>query len=109
MFCSKCGNEIKSGEKVCSKCGASQNMAPIQSGYNTTRSDGTYFTSVGGWMGWWLICFLLPIIGPIIVACVTKDPSVKNAILAYILLGVIITALFIVCLIFGIVSFSDLF
>lgn len=50
----------------------------------------THHTSVGGWIGWWLLCGLLPVIGVIITACCTKDPSVRNAIIAEIVVALIL-------------------
>lgn len=102
MFCSKCGNEIRQGEQVCSECGAA--TAP----FNTPMQQTVYYvpagTSIGGWVGWWLLCIFLPIIGWILTICITKDQSVKNAMIANLIVGMTIIAASIILAVLGIFS-----
>lgn len=35
-------------------------------------------TSILGWIGWMVLCGVLPLIGPIIMVCVCNDDSAKN-------------------------------
>lgn len=41
MFCKKCGNEIKDGEKFCAACGTPAETAPVQSVQTQPASEGT--------------------------------------------------------------------
>lgn len=41
MFCKKCGNEIKNGEKFCAACGTPVETAPMQSVQTQPASEGT--------------------------------------------------------------------
>lgn len=42
------------------------------------NSSNAYSTSIGGWFGWLLLCWLLPLIGPIILACADTNDTAKN-------------------------------
>lgn len=107
MFCSKCGTEFRNGETNCPECGANvtQTVPMQQSAY---YAEAVKFTSVGGWIGWWLLTLFLPIVGWIIAICVTKDQSVKNGIVAYIVVGLILTVLLVILAILGVFSAINL-
>lgn len=63
---------------------AYQSPADIRANLNNNNT-----TSVLGWIGWFLLCNFLPLIGIIIVICVSKDRSVKNAMIAQLVMGLI--------------------
>lgn len=46
--------------------------------YNNITVANNNTTSTGGWFGWQLLEALLPIIGIILMLCVSNDDSVKN-------------------------------
>lgn len=62
----------------------SENLKPIFKDENR-QADG-YIppivdedeTTVGGWIGWMLLCSILPIIGQIIMLCCAKNKTIKN-------------------------------
>lgn len=115
MFCSKCGNEIKNGDVNCPECGMpvtppvqSQPMQPQPVFYPYAQNTGNC-TSIGGWIGWWLLSFFLPVLGWIIAICVTKDQSVKNGIVAYIIVGVILLLVLVILAVLGVFSAAELF
>lgn len=97
MFCTKCGNEIADGTNSCPKCGAvlTPPPSPIQQQpiyyASSMPNPETRPTSVGGWIGWWLLIYLLPVIGWIISICLAKDKTVKNGIIAYVIISVLLT------------------
>lgn len=112
MFCSKCGNEVRNGEANCPECGtpitpAMQPQQPMY--YPPIKNAEVNCTSIGGWIGWWLLSIFLPVIGWIIAICVSKDQSVKNGIVAYIIVGAILLVLFIILTVLGIFSAAKLF
>ncbi|MDE5742500.1 MAG: hypothetical protein K2H90_08650 [Oscillospiraceae bacterium] len=112
MFCSKCGNEIRNGEINCPECGTPTTppvsvQQPMY--YTPVQNYESKCTSIGGWVGWWLLSFFLPVIGWIIAICVTKDQSVKNGIVAYIIVGVILAIFLIILAVLGIFSAAELF
>lgn len=109
MFCSKCGNEISNGETSCAECGTPLMPSAQQQPYYQPVHNTGNCTSIGGWIGWWLLSFILPVIGWIIAICVTKDQSVKNGIVAYIIFEAILLVLFVVLAILGVFSAADLF
>lgn len=111
MFCSKCGNEVRNGELNCSECGTPtipsvQTQQPVY--YQPVQKEGNC-TSIGGWIGWWMLSIFLPVIGWIIAICVSKDQSVKNGIVAYIIVGAILWVLLIILAVLGIFSTVELF
>lgn len=56
-------------------------------------------TSIIGWLGWLLLCWILPLIGPIIIICSDTNETIKNYGKLHIILQAII--LFIVILSIG--------
>lgn len=124
MFCLKCGNEIRNGEANCPECGTPvtpmvqqqsiptpvqpQSMYPHVQPQQHIQNLENNCTSIGGWIGWWLLSFFLPVIGWIIAICVSKDQSVKNGIVAYIIVGAILLVLLIILAILGVFSAVDL-
>lgn len=67
------------------------NAPPVYNNVSVIQPDNT--TGVGGWIGWLLLCSLLPIIGQIIMIGCSQDRSAKNfakAQLIFTLIGVII-------------------
>lgn len=50
-------------------------------------------TSIGGWLGWILLCMFLPVGGFVITICSSKDRSVKNWAIATLVLGMFFAAL----------------
>ncbi len=107
-FCKNCGAELLSEDAVvCLNCGAEQNAAPKpqpmpqpqeQDQFRTPPPPQAFqpympqyaqqfanpyapvqkSTTILGWIGWILLCGVLPLIGPIIMACVSNDESAKN-------------------------------
>lgn len=56
-----------------------------------------------------MLSIFLPVIGWIIAICVSKDQSVKNGIVAYIIVGAILWVLLIILAVLGIFSTVELF
>lgn len=70
MFCSKCGNEIKEGERFCSNCGKSVN--DIEKDKNSNNFNKKIILVVLG------IIVIVAIIGTIIFISNRKNSNVKN-------------------------------
>ncbi len=82
--CTSCGSQLPDYYKSCPNCGGTQleseAAAPQfqpQHAY-VPRSMQRVSLTGGQWFGWLFLCNLLPIIGPIIMLNVVKDPSAKN-------------------------------
>lgn len=71
MFCSKCGNEIKEGERFCSNCGKSVNR--IEKNKNSNNFNKKIIFVVLG------IIVMFAIIGTIIFISTRKNSNVKNS------------------------------
>lgn len=72
--------------------------------YNNTFNNvqAEDHTTIGGWIGWLLLCSFLPIIGHIIMLCTAKNKTIKNFVIAqFILLGISIVLTIILFLVFG--------
>jgi hypothetical protein len=54
-------------------------------------------TSVIGWIGWLLLCSILPLIGQIIMICTAKDKSAKNFAKANLVVLVICVVIAVIC------------
>lgn len=67
--------------------------------YGAQQTNAPTGTSVGGWIGWLLLCSFIPLIGQIIVMCCAKDDSTKNwakAQLIMTVIGVVLVLLMVV-------------
>lgn len=95
VFCSRCGNEEKSGKNFCSKCGS------VLAG-SAQEASRPYQTRKSRW--WYLLPIFLNVIGGIIAYLVLKDDDralAKNCLY----LGIILTVIgFVIGMIFGIIS-----
>jgi hypothetical protein len=85
--CNQCGAELPDYYTSCPNCGGQVSAAAPQpqpqpyaqpTGGYVPMSEQRVITSVGGWFGWYLLCCVLPIIGPIIIMNCSKDPTAKN-------------------------------
>ena len=81
--CNQCGSELPDYYTSCPNCGGTQVVrtaaAPqAQPTYSQPPVTTGTETTFGGWVGWLLLCNFVPIIGQIIMLCVSKDPSAKN-------------------------------
>lgn len=71
MFCSKCGNEIKEGERFCSNCGKSVNNIEKKKNSNNFNKKIT-FAVLG-------IIVIVAIIGTVIFISNRKNSNIKNS------------------------------
>ena len=78
--CNQCGNEMPDYYTKCPNCGGDivRSAAPAAAQSYMPISSQRVITSPGGWFLWNLLCGLLPIIGPIIMMCKTRDETAKN-------------------------------
>ena len=80
--CTSCGAELPDYYTSCPNCGGTQvvrgGSAAPQAQMDSYAQPQQNVTSVGGWIGWILLCMFVPIIGVIVMLCTTKDPSAKN-------------------------------
>ncbi len=96
--CTSCGAELPDYYTSCPNCGGTQVVrgtgAPQMqqsASYSQPAMTQTYVTSFLGWIGWLLLCTFVPIIGQIVMLCVSKDPSAKNyAKLSLILMAILL-------------------
>jgi Na+/proline symporter len=129
-ICSNCGKEILNDSMgFCSACGTKLDSA--QPNVNAQQFNNQQYaqpqytqpyaqpyqnfapinptTSIGGWIGWMLLCSILPIIGPIIMICSAKDESAKNFAKAYfVLLAISIVLIIILSAVFASAGMSFL-
>lgn len=79
--CTSCGAELPDYYTSCPNCGGTQVVrgvaAPQPQAYVPMQEERVSY-STGQWIGWLLLCSFFPLIGVIIMLCVTKDPSAKN-------------------------------
>ncbi|MCD7741849.1 MAG: zinc-ribbon domain-containing protein [Ruminococcus sp.] len=54
-------------------------------------------TGILGWIGWLLLCSILPVIGQIIAICASSDKSVKNYAAANLILAAVVAVITIAC------------
>lgn len=83
--CNQCGAELPDYYTSCPNCGGQVLQpspavnAPVQpAGGYIPMSQQRAITTPVGWLGWSLLCGILPIIGAIIMLNATKDPTAKN-------------------------------
>ncbi|MGN0633689.1 MAG: zinc-ribbon domain-containing protein [Oscillospiraceae bacterium] len=127
-FCKSCGAELTNDNaEFCNVCGAPQsnsipnvNTAPMQGGmpqpnpmgYQTppmyqqpvypTFNNYSEDTTVMGWIGWSILCSILPIIGQIIIIATAKNKTLKNWAIAQFVIMAVVVVITIVCFaIFG--------
>ena len=107
MVCPYCKANQSDGAQFCTNCGGKFEIvsqpqyqqsvnAPYTSSQMTYQPVGGYMpaepekpVSLGAWIGWILLCTLLPVIGPIIVLCTAKNETIKNWAKATLILAVI--------------------
>ncbi len=80
-YCKNCGGQLNDGASYCLKCGASADT--YSNYYNAyqqpvVQAQQNNVTTVGGWIGWMILCSFLPLLGQIIMLCCSNDKSVKN-------------------------------
>lgn len=94
--CYKCGTEYTGN--FCPNCGASPAAAAMaqQPVFNNISVVQTTTTSVGGWIGWMILCAALPLLGVIIMLLASNDPSAKNFAKAQLILYAIATVIAII-------------
>lgn len=92
-ICPSCGAQHSENYMQCPNCGAPlsapQSSPAGYGGYIPPAYQEEPITTTGQWFGWYLLCAFLPIIGPIVLLNITKDPSVKNWAKLNIILGII--------------------
>ena len=110
--CTTCGAELPDYYTSCPNCGGTQvvrgGAAAPQAQVNSYAQPQENVTSVGGWIGWILLCIFVPIIGVIVMLCVTKDPSAKNYAklsLIMMIIGVVICGLLLAILVPALVGY----
>lgn len=99
-ICSHCGTQSPDSYTQCPNCGAGlmqQQAAPSAYGYNPPPAAEVPPTSVGGWFGWHVLCWILPLIGTIIMLCSVKDPSAKNYAKVMLIMQIISIVIVIAC------------
>lgn len=104
-ICQYCGTQSPDSYTQCPKCGAGLMQ---QQGTPSPMYGGGYAvppapvqeppTTVGGWFGWYLLCYVLPLIGTIIMLCTVKDPSAKNYAKVMLIMQIISLILVIACI-----------
>ena len=124
-FCKSCGSQLSPSDTNCPTCGepvsgasfdnpygqynyANQSSAGAQpdQGYQNYNSQPYAYsqpygqqgsaTSVAGWIGWMLLCSILPIIGQIIIIVSARDESLKNYAKATLIMSAIAVVLSII-------------
>lgn len=80
---------------------------PTQISASPTRSSTYYqpqenYTSVIGWFGWLLLCWLLPLIGPIIMAAGSSNKTIKNYGILHIIIQLIALILLVAPILTGV-------
>lgn len=109
-YCRKCGAELPN-EMIafCTKCGANQReIKNEQNPQNTSVLQSEKPVGVGEWVGWILLCSLLPIIGAIIMLCAANKESIKNYAKANLIFSVIgvVFVFVILIIIFAVIGVS---
>lgn len=130
-YCASCGNVNDDNALNCVTCGAEfeKPAAPVypqNQGYNPPPQPQPYAqpyaqpqaynvpmsppyappTSVGGWIGWLILCSLFPVIGQLIMLT-SKDQSTKNFAKAQLILMLIALVLFIAFIALGVFSLNQ--
>ena len=77
--------------------------------YGTQQANTPTGTSVGGWIGWLVLCSFLPIIGQIIMICSAKDDSTKNYAKAQLIFTAIVVVLYILLIVAFGATFATVF
>lgn len=101
-YCQNCGGQIQNGSEYCLSCGARANIyQPMHAVPNQTVvvNQQQQETTVGGWIGWLLLCSFLPLFGQIIMLCCATDKSAKNyakANLIFFLIALVLSFLLII-------------
>ena len=86
-YCTYCGAEIHGLENKCPSCGAPcTDMSGVPDFTQFWFAGDKAATSVSGWVGWLLLCGLLPVIGACITVCSSRDSAVKNFAKAWLIL-----------------------
>ncbi|MCD8095295.1 MAG: zinc ribbon domain-containing protein [Ruminococcus sp.] len=125
-FCTSCGAQIGDTDMLCPNCGAAQPKIsqPVQ-GYQQPNVQPNPMpnpvyaqinqaqaaenpTGVIGWIGWMLLCSILPLIGAIIMACSAKNKSTKNYAIANLVLMFLGALIFVLIFVVGGVTLSGL-
>lgn len=118
IYCSKCGQENTDESNNCMACGNSLKVAsppPVQNTYvqQPINANTEKVTSILGWIGY-LILFAIPvvnIISYIIILCTSKSKSLKNFVIAKLIIATITIVLsIIICIILSLTIptiFSD--
>jgi hypothetical protein len=102
MYCSKCGKELRDGEKFCGACGTAvgtngQNLTLPSSHYSEldpkqfygNEQYATNLRDSGGW-GWWLLGLLLGFVGLILYFVWRRDyPNRARSVLRGFFCGVV--------------------
>lgn len=127
-YCSSCGSTNPDSVMNCANCGAPldnyNNVYPVgQPGYGNQpygQGQQNYSqpysvpmsapyappTSVGGWIGWLLLCSFIPVIGQLIMLT-SKDQSTKNFAKAQLILTLCGVIFFIFIIVVAGVSFEE--
>ena len=91
--CNSCGADLPDYYTSCPQCGSTSLSRGVSAAPPPPVNYGTIeqrkITTAGEWFLWMLLCGLLPVIGPIIMLCCTKDKSVKNFAVVYLIFYVI--------------------
>ena len=127
-ICTSCGTTNADNVSNCSACGAmldtNNQVYPANQGYNNNQPYAQPYaqsqpyqmpmsapyvppTSVGGWIGWLILCSFFPIIGQLIMLT-SKDQSTKNYAKAQLILTLIAVVLVIFLVVLGALSLDDL-
>ena len=101
LTCPHCGSQNPDYYTQCPNCGSALSAAQQQAAAPVSYSAPSYqpiepVTTTGGWVGWYMLMSLLPIIGTIIMLCSTKDPSAKNYAKLMLILQIIAIVLYII-------------
>ena len=115
-ICSKCGGVLEDTTTFCQYCGEPQNNVNNYAQPQQTTNQQYYapvqpvddHTGIGGWIGWIMLSYLLGLIGMIITICCTKDKSVKNWVIANIILTAVVVLIVVVLLVVFGISLSSL-
>lgn len=111
ITCPHCGTQNPDHYTQCPNCGSPlvqaqpqpQPAAYIPPAAPAVQNNGE-ITSAGLWFGWYLLLSCFPIIGTVIMLCVTKDPSAKNYAKLMLILQCIFIVIYIACFALGFIS-----
>ncbi len=98
--CNVCGAELPDYYTSCPNCGGvSLSQSAPSPAVQAALQPHREVTSVGMWVVWLVVCSAIPVIGPIVLLCTAKDPSLKEFGKAYLVFYIVMSVIAIVILV----------